>query len=319
MSGANALLESLERQGVKEVFGILGGAILPVYDALCSHPKIRHILARHEQGAAHAADGYARASGRPGVCFATSGPGATNLVTGIANAHMDSSPVIALTGQVPTTGVNSTYMIGRDAFQEADIIGITTPITKYNIQLRSVAEIPSTVNTAFYIATTGRPGPVLIDFPKDIQAATGDVEWTDRIDIRGYKPPGNPHPLQVRKAAELLAEAERPVILAGGGVISGDASDELSTIAELLLAPVATTFMGKGTFPEIHPLSIGNIGMHGNPLANKLLLEADVLLAVGTRFSDRATGNTDTFCPEAKKIHVDIDTAEIGKNIDVDV
>ena len=319
MNGANALLESFERQGVKEVFGILGGAILPVYDALCTHPKIRHILARHEQGAAHAADGYARASGRPGVCFATSGPGATNLVTGIANAHMDSSPVIALTGQVPTTGVNSTYMIGRDAFQEADIIGITTPITKYNIQLRSVAEIPSTVNTAFYIATTGRPGPVLIDFPKNIQAAMGNVEFTDKIDIRGYKPPGNPHPLQIRKATELLAEAERPVILAGGGVISGDASDELLTIAELMLAPVATTFMGKGAFPEIHPLSIGNIGMHGNPLANKLLLEADVLLAVGTRFSDRATGNTDTFCPEAKKIHIDIDTAEIGKNIDIDI
>ena len=319
MNGANALLESLERQGVKEVFGILGGAILPVYDALCTHPKIRHILARHEQGAAHAADGYARASGRPGVCFATSGPGATNLVTGIANAHMDSSPVIALTGQVPTTGVNSTYMIGRDAFQEADIIGITTPITKYNTQIRSVAEIPSTVHSAFYIATTGRPGPVLIDFPKNIQAETANVEWTDKIDLRGYKPPGNPHPLQVRKAAELLAEAERPVILAGGGVIGGNATDELLTLAELLLAPVATTFMGKGAFPEIHPLSIGNIGMHGNPLANKLLLEADVMLAVGTRFSDRATGNTDTFCPEAKKIHVDIDAAEIGKNIDVDI
>src|SRR3990170_4127994 len=319
MSGANALLESLEKQGVKEVFGILGGAILPVYDALCHHPRIRHILARHEQGAAHAADGYARASGRPGVCFATSGPGATNLVTGIANAHMDSSPVIALTGQVPSTGENSTYMIGRDAFQEADIIGITTPITKYNIQLRSVAEIPSTVNAAFYIATTGRPGPVLIDFPKNIQAETGSVEWTDKIDIRGYKPPSTPHPLQIRKAAELLAEAERPVILAGGGVISSNATDELLTLAELLLAPVATTFMGKGAMREIHPLSIGNIGIHGNPLANKLLLEADVLLAVGTRFSDRATGNTDTFCPDAKKIHIDIDAAEIGKNIEVDV
>src|SRR4030042_1541249 len=203
MSGANALLESLEKQGVKEVFGILGGAILPVYDALYNHPRIRHILARHEQGAAHAADGYARASGRPGVCFATSGPGATNLVTGIANAHMDSSPVIALTGQVPTAGVNSTYMIGRDAFQEADIIGITTPITKYNVQIRSVQEIPSTVNSAFYIATTGRPGPVLIDFPKDIQAATADVEWTDRVELRGYKPPGHPHPLQIRTPTAL--------------------------------------------------------------------------------------------------------------------
>src|SRR3990172_6106056 len=298
MNGANALLESFERQGVKEVFGILGGAILPVYDALCTHPKIRHILARHEQCAAHEADGYARASGRPGVCFATSGPGATNLVTGIANAHMDSSPVIAITGQVPTAGLNSTYMIGRDAFQEADIIGITTPITKYNIQLRSVAEIPSAVNTAFYIATTGRPGPVVIDFPKDIQAAIGNVEFTDKIDIRGYKPPGTPHPLQIRQALELLADAERPVILAGGGVISANASDELLTIAELMLTPVATTFMGKGAMPEIHPLSIGNVGMHGNPLANKLLLEADVLLAEA---QDSATAQRATRTRSAPK------------------
>ncbi len=319
MNGANALLEALERQGVKEVFGILGGAILPVYDALCTHPKIRHILARHEQCAAHAADGYARASGRPGVCFATSGPGATNLVTGIANAHLDSSPVIAVTGQVPIVGGKSTYMIGKDAFQEADIIGITTPITKYNTQISSVAEIPGTVNNCFYIATTGRPGPVLIDFPKDIQAGHGTVDWDVRIDLKGYKPPGNPHPLQIRKAAEMLAEAERPIILAGGGVVSSNASDELFTLAELLLAPVATTFMGKGAFPEIHPLSVGTIGMHGNPLANKLLLEADVMMAVGTRFSDRATGNIDTFAPEAKKIHVDIDAAEIGKNIEVDI
>jgi acetolactate synthase I/II/III large subunit len=319
MNGANALLEALERQGVKEVFGILGGAILPVYDALCTHPKIRHILARHEQCAAHAADGYARASGRPGVCFATSGPGATNLVTGIANAHLDSSPVIAVTGQVPIVGGKSTYMIGKDAFQEADIIGITTPITKYNTQISSVAEIPGTVNNCFYIATTGRPGPVLIDFPKDIQASHGMVDWDVKIDLKGYKPPGNPHPLQIRKAAEMLAEAERPIILAGGGVVSSNASDELFTLAELLLAPVATTFMGKGAFPEIHPLSVGTIGMHGNPLANKLLLEADVMMAVGTRFSDRATGNIDTFAPEAKKIHVDIDAAEIGKNVDVDI
>jgi acetolactate synthase-1/2/3 large subunit len=319
MNGANALLEALEHQGVQHVFGILGGAILPVYDALCTHPKIRHILARHEQGAAHAADGYARASGKPGVCFATSGPGATNLVTGIANAHLDSSPVIAVTGQVPTTGGKSTYMIGRDAFQEADIIGITTPITKYNTQIRTVREIPGTVTSCFYIATTGRPGPVVIDFPKDVQAATDDVEWDYKIDLKGYNPTINPHPLQVRKAAELLAEAERPIILAGGGVITADAADELFTLAELLLAPVATTFMGKGAFPEIHPLSLGTIGMHGNPLANKMLLEADVMLAVGTRFSDRATGNTDTFAPEAKKIQVDIDAAEIGKNIDVDI
>ena len=189
MTGANALLEALEKQGVKEVFGILGGAILPVYDTLCHHPKIRHILARHEQGAAHAADGYARASGRAGVCFATSGPGATNIVTGIANAYMDSSPVIAVTGQVPSAGVNSSYIIGRDAFQEADIIGITTPITKYNYQLRAATEIPQVMNSAFYIATTGRPGPVLIDFPKNVQTETAEMNFHNKIDIRGYKPP----------------------------------------------------------------------------------------------------------------------------------
>jgi acetolactate synthase-1/2/3 large subunit len=319
MTGANALLESLERQNVNVVFGILGGAILPVYDALCHHQKIRHILARHEQCAAHEADGYARASGRPGVCFATSGPGATNLVTGIANAHMDSSPVIAVTGQVPASGTNTTYLIGRDSFQEADIIGITTPITKYNHQISTAAEIPKAVNEAFYIATTGRPGPVLLDFPKDVQTETAEMDFNAKIELRGYKPPSNPHPLQVRKAIGLLVEAERPLILAGGGVITANATDELLTVSELLLAPVATTFMGKGSIPEIHPLSLGNIGMHGNPLANKLLLEADVLLAVGTRFADRATANIDTFCPEAKKIHIDIDAAEIGKNIEVDI
>jgi acetolactate synthase-1/2/3 large subunit len=319
MSGAKALIESLERQKVEVIFGILGGAILPVYDALCGNTKIRHILARHEQGAAHAAEGYARASGRPGVCMATSGPGATNLVTGIANAFMDSSPVIALTGQVPSTGVNTSYMIGRDAFQEADIMGITTPITKHNYQPRTVAEIPTVVNTAFYIATTGRPGPVLIDLPKNIQAEVAEVEFTDKIDARGYKPVTDPDPAQVSKAAELLIKSERPIILAGGGVIISNASDELMQLSDLMMAPVATTFMGKSAFPEIHPLSVGSIGMHGNPAANRLMGEADVLLAIGTRFSDRATANTNTFSPQAKKIHIDIDAAEIGKNIDVDL
>lgn len=318
MSGAKALIESLERQNVEVIFGILGGALLPIYDHFYKS-KIRHILCRHEQGAAHAADGYARASGKAGVCMATSGPGATNLVTGITNAYMDSSPVIALTGQVPTTGANTSYMIGRDAFQEADIIGITTPITKHNFQLREAAEIPKTVKTAFYIAITGRPGPVLIDVPKNVQTEVAEIDFSNGIQIRGYKPTSNPHPLQIRKAAELLAEAERPVILAGGGVITSNASPELLQVAELLMAPVATTFMGKGSFPEIHPLSLGSIGMHGNPVANKLLCEADVLLAVGTRFSDRSTGNLDSFCPPTKKIHIDIDTAEIGKNIDVDI
>ncbi len=318
MSGAKALLKSLEHQNVEVMFGILGGALLPIYDHICDS-KVRHILCRHEQGAAHAAEGYARASGKAGVCIATSGPGATNLVTGIANAYMDSSPVIALTGQVPTTGKNTSYLIGRDAFQEADIIGITTPITKHNFQLRTAKEIPTTIKTAFYIATTGRPGPVVIDMPKNAQTEVADIDFSNGIQIRGYKPTVNPHPLQIRKAAELLAEAEKPVILAGGGVITANASPELLKATELLLAPVATSFMGKGCFPETHPLSLGSIGMHGNPVANKLLCEADVLLAVGTRFSDRATGKLDTFCTPSRKIHIDIDTAEIGKNIEVDV
>ncbi|MEM2953467.1 MAG: biosynthetic-type acetolactate synthase large subunit, partial [Candidatus Bathyarchaeia archaeon] len=280
---------------------------------------IRHILSRHEQCAAHAADGYARACGKPGICMATSGPGATNLVTGIANAYMDSSPIIALTGQVSTHGSASSYMIGKDAFQEADIIGITTPITKFNYQVRSAAEIPKAVKMAFYIATTGRPGPVLIDLPKNVQLDTAEMNFSDEIKLLGYKPVTDPHPVQVKKAAELLVNAERPVILAGGGVTSSNAFQELLELAELLLAPVATTLMGKGCFPENHPLSLGHIGMHGNPVANKLILEADVLLAVGTRFADRSTGRLDTFCKDAKKIHIDIDPAEIGKNVDVDI
>jgi len=319
MSGAKALIQSLENQKVDIIFGILGGAILPVYDALCDTKKIRHILARHEQGAAHAAEGYARASGRPGICMATSGPGATNLVTGIANAYMDSSPIIALTGQVPATGVNTSYMIGRDAFQEADIIGITTAITKANYQPRSVHEIPTIINTAFYVATTGRPGPVLVDLPKNVQADTAEVVFTDKIDARGYRPVKEPNLTAISQAADLLAKAERPIILAGGGTIISNASDELAKMSDMLMAPVATTFMGKGAFPECHPLSVGSIGMHGNPAANRLMGEADVLLAVGTRFSDRATANLNSFVPNAMKIHIDVDAAEIGKNIDVDV
>jgi acetolactate synthase I/II/III large subunit len=321
MSGAKVLVESLEQQNVDVIFGILGGAILPVYDALCGNEKIRHILARHEQGAAHAAEGYARASGKVGVCMATSGPGATNLVTGIANAYMDSSPIIAITGQVPSTGVNSSYMIGKDAFQEADIIGITTPITKHNYQPRTIAEIQPMVNAAFYIASSGRPGPVLIDIPKNVQSDMAEVEMgiTEKIEARGYKPALTPDLTRIGKAADLLAEATEPMILAGGGVISSNASDEIMQMSDLLMAPVATTFMGKGAFPECHPLSVGCIGMHGNPAANRLIGEADVLLAVGTRFSDRATANLDTFASNAKKIHIDIDAAELGKNIEVDV
>jgi acetolactate synthase I/II/III large subunit len=318
MTGAKALIESLKREKVDVMFGISGGALLPIHDVLCNS-EMRHILARHEQGAVHMADGYARASGRAGVCMATSGPGATNIVTGLANAYLDSSPVIALTGQVNTHSANTSYMIGRDAFQEADIIGITTPITKYNVQVKNAAEIPKTVKTTFYIATTGRPGPALIDLPKDTQTGKAEMEFPDTVQIRGYKPNTEPHPIQVKRAVKLLLNAERPMILAGGGVILSNASPELSQIAELLMTPVATTFMGKSCFPENNPLSMGNIGMHGTMLANKMILEADVLLAVGTRFQDRSTGTLDSFCPDAKIIHIDIDAAEIGKNVDVEV
>jgi len=318
MSGAKALIEALKREKVENIFGIIGGALLPIHDVLFDS-EIRHILARHEQGAAHAADGYARASGKAGVCMATSGPGATNLVTGIANAYLDSSPVIAITGQVNTYSTTSSYMIGRDAFQEADIIGISTPITKYNYQVKSASEIPKVVRMSFHIATTGRPGPALIDLPKNTQKEIEQMDFPKNVQIRGYKPNIEPHPIQVKKAVKLLLKAERPIILSGGGTITSNASPELVQVAELLMAPVATTFMGKSCFPENHPLSIGNIGMHGTRIANKVILEADVILAIGTRFQDRSTGTLDDFCPDAKIIHIDIDAAEIGKNVDVDV
>jgi acetolactate synthase-1/2/3 large subunit len=318
MTGAQALIESLKQEKVDVMFGISGGALLPIHNVLCDS-EIRHILARHEQGAAHMADGYARASGKAGVCMATSGPGATNIVTGLANAYLDSSPVVALTGQVPTYSANTSYMIGRDAFQEADIIGITTPITKYNVQVKHASEIPNAVKSAFYIATTGRPGPTLVDLPKDTQTVKAEMDFSENLQIRGYKPNIDPHPLQIKKAVKLLMKAERPMILAGGGVNLSGSSPELLQLAELLMMPVATTFMGKSCFPENHPLSMGNIGMHGTMLANKMILEADVLLAVGTRFQDRSTGTLDGFCPDAKIIHIDIDAAEIGKNVAVEV
>ncbi|HER54606.1 MAG TPA: acetolactate synthase large subunit, partial [Candidatus Bathyarchaeota archaeon] len=289
MSGAKALIKSLEKEKVDVMFGISGGALLPIHDVLYDS-GIRHILSRHEQGAVHAADGYARASGRAGVCMATSGPGATNLVTGIANAYLDSSPVVALTGQVPTYSAKTAYMIGRDAFQEADIIGITTPITKYNVQVKKAAEIPSIVRTTFHIATTGRPGPTLIDLPKDTQTGVAEMDFSDTPMPKGYKPNIEPHPVQVKRAVKLLLKAERPIILVGGGAISSSATPELLQLAELLMAPVATTFMGKGAFPENHPLSLGNIGMHGTQVANTVLGQSDVMIAVGTRFQDRSTG-----------------------------
>jgi len=309
LSGAKALVKSLEDQGVETIFGIPGGAILPVYDALYDS-KIRHILVRHEQCAAHAADGYARASGRTGVCMATSGPGATNLVTGIATAYMDSSPIVAITGQVPRS------MIGRDAFQEADIIGIATPITKYAFQIQSPGEVQAVVEQAFHLASKGRPGPVLIDFPIDIQKAEGDPDLNPRAGLlERYKGVFEPHPLQIKRAAELLLNARKPVILAGGGVILANASEELRMLSEYLLIPVAVTLMGKGSFPENHPLFLGRIGMHGSAAANRLISEADVILAVGTRFSDRSVGKFEDFGRGSRIIHVDIDAAEIGKNV----
>jgi len=311
MSGARAIVESLKQQKVKHVFGIPGGQVLPLCDELYD-ADFRSILARHEQCAAHMADGYARASGCPGVCISTSGPGATNLVTGIATAYMDSSPVIAITGQVPR------MMIGKDAFQEADIIGITMPVTKWNAQVRNAKEIPKTIMTAFHIASTGRPGPVLLDFPKDVQTETCEMEFAGVINLRGYKPNYDPHPLQVKKAAELLVKAERPMALLGGGAIISGAQQAVK-LAELLEMPTATTLMGKGSIPEDHPLAVGMMGMHGTVEANKLVQESDVLLVVGARFSDRTTGKLEHFCPEATIIHIDIDAAEIGKNAKVDL
>jgi len=312
MSGAKALVEALKKEKVDVIFGIPGGANLPIYDALYDS-GIRHILARHEQSAAHMADGYARVLRRAGVCMATSGPGATNLVTGIATAYMDSIPMVAITGQVPTK------MIGRDAFQETDIVGVAMPITKYAFQPRKAQEIPEVIKKAFYIANSGRPGPVLVDVPKDTQTESADMIFPDTVSIRGYNPQIYPDPLQIEKACELLLKAERPVILAGGGVIIAGAFHELQALAELILAPVATTFKGKGAFPENHPLSLGPVGMHGHIEANRLIIEADVLLAVGSRFSDRSVGKFEEFGNGMKIIHIDIDPSEIGKNKQADI
>ncbi len=307
MNGGKALMKALEKEGVKEVFGLPGGANLPMYDELFKS-DLRHILVRHEQSAAHMADGYGRVSRKPGVCFATSGPGATNLLTGIATAQADSSPMIAVTGQV---NVN---MIGKDAFQESDIIGMANPCVKYSFQPRDSAEIPEVVRKGFYIASTGRPGPVLIDIPKDVQQNEAQMNFPDEFKIRGYHPWTDPDIAQIEKAIDMLLSAEKPIILAGGGVTISSAFAELQSIAELLMIPVVTTFKGKGSFPENHPLSLGPIGMHGHAEANKLMTEADCVLAIGTRFSDRSVGTFEDFEKRLKIIHMDVDPAEIGKN-----
>ena len=313
LRGAEILLQCLQREGVDTVFGYPGGAMLPIYDALYSS-DIRHILARHEQGASHAADAYARVTGKVGVCLATSGPGATNLVTGIANAYMDSIPMVCLTGQVGSS------LIGRDAFQEADITGITLPITKHNYLVENTEDLEQVIQEAFYIARTNRPGPVVVDLPKDIMERVIDWEPRDQeVNIRGYRVMKGFNSGQVIAAVELIRKAQKPIIYAGGGVISSNASEELRKLAEEQKIPVTTTLMGMGCFPSAHYLSLGMLGMHGTRYANYAIGESDLLIAVGVRFDDRVTGKIDTFAPNAKVIHIDIDAAEIGKNVAVDI
>jgi acetolactate synthase-1/2/3 large subunit len=310
LTGAQALVRSLEQQGVEVVFGLPGGAILPAYDPLRSS-SLRHVLVRHEQGAGHAAEGYAWATGRTGVCLVTSGPGATNLVTALADAYMDSVPMVAITGQV------STAMIGTDAFQEADITGITLPVTKHNELVTSAERLPAAIAEAFHIASTGRPGPVLVDVPKDILQATmtwGPGTWPPAMNLPGYRLPAAPDQAAVRAAAALLRQARRPVLYVGGGVIKAGAHAELLALAELAQAPVTTTLMARGAFPDPHPLALGMPGMHGCYTAVAALQEADLVVALGARFDDRVTGNLATFAPHAKIVHADIDPAEIGKN-----
>lgn len=309
MRGAQILIELLKREGVEVIFGYPGGAVIDIYDALMDDKDITHILVRHEQGAAHAADGYARTTGKVGVCMATSGPGATNLITGLANAYMDSVPLVAITGQVATS------LIGKDAFQEADTTGITMPITKHNFLVTSLEELPTVVRQAFYIASTGRPGPVVIDLPKDIQQQEGEFVFPEKVKIPGYRPTYRGHINQIKAAAQAIQEAEKPVLIAGGGIISSGASEMLLKLAEKADIPVTHTLMGKGAFPESHPLSLGMLGMHGTYQANKAVMSCDLLIAIGMRFDDRVTGNLATFAPRAQIIHIDIDPAEIGKNV----
>ena len=313
LTGAQALIKSLKREGVEVIFGFPGGVVLPIYDCLYDCKAIRHILVRHEQGAAHAADGYARATGKVGVCLATSGPGATNLVTGIANAYMDSIPIVAITGQVRTT------VLGKDAFQEADITGITMPITKHNFLLKNSKDVPEVVAEAFHIAGTGRPGPVLIDIPMDVSLGQLDYKPIKSVEIPSYKPTTTGHPLQIKKAAKAIAAAERPVFYVGGGAITSGASPELVELSERTHILVATTLLGKGAIPETHPHSLGMLGMHGTAYANYAVAHCDLLIAVGARFDDRVTGKLDAFAKKAKVIHIDIDPAEIGKTVHVDI
>uniref|UniRef100_A0A7C1F3X7 Acetolactate synthase n=1 Tax=Ammonifex degensii TaxID=42838 RepID=A0A7C1F3X7_9THEO len=309
ITAGEAVIRCLEKEGVDLVFGYPGGAILPVYDALYDAKGIKHVLVRHEQGAVHAANGYARATGRVGVCFATSGPGATNLVTGIATAYMDSVPIVLFTGQVPT------HQVGTDAFQEVDIFGVTMPITKHNFLVKDPATVPSVIKKAFHLARTGRPGPVLVDLPRDVTSAKIKFDYPDKVELKGYRPTYKGHPTQIAQAARMISEATRPVLLIGGGVISAGASAEVRRLAEMIQAPVTATLMGLGGFPGDHPLFLGMAGLHGTRYANLAITNADLLVALGTRFADRVTGAVEKFAPKARVIHIDIDPAEIGKNV----
>jgi acetolactate synthase I/II/III large subunit len=313
LTGAQAVIRSLEELDVEVIFGIPGGAVLPVYDPLFDSRKLRHVLVRHEQGAGHAASGYAHATGRVGVCMATSGPGATNLVTPLADAQMDSVPVVAITGQV------GRHLIGTDAFQEADISGITMPITKHNYLVRRGDDIPQVLAEAFHIAASGRPGAVLVDIPKDVLQGQCTFSWPPRMELPGYKPNTKPHARQVREAARLIASARKPVLYVGGGVIRGEATRQLLDLAELTGIPVVTTLMARGAFPDSHPQNLGMPGMHGTVAAVAALQRSDLIIALGARFDDRVTGRLDSFAHEAKVIHADIDPAEIGKNRNADV
>ena len=312
-SGAEIIVEALLKEGVEVIFGYPGGAVIPIYDVLYETKEIKHVLTRHEQAAAHAADGYARATGKVGVCLTTSGPGATNLVTGIATAYMDSIPIIAFTGQVPTS------MIGNDAFQEANITGITYSITKHNYLVKDVDELPRIVKEAFYIANTGRKGPVLVDLPRDILTGKTDAPYPEEVKIRSYNPNYKGNLKQIKRAAKLIDDSERPVIYAGGGIISSGASEELLRFAHHTNIPVTTTLMGLGGFPEDDPLSLKMLGMHGTRYANYAITEADLVIAVGARFDDRITGKVSQFAPHAKIIHIDIDPTSISKSVRVDV
>jgi len=313
LTGAQIICESLVKEGVEVIFGIIGGAILPLYDTFPQYPQLHHILVRHEQGAAHAAEGYARATGKVGVCMATSGPGATNLVTGIADAYLDSVPIVAITGQVARP------FIGKDAFQEIDITGITLPITKHNYLVLDVGSLAKTMKEAFYLARTGRPGPVLIDMPRDVQIEQAEFRYPERVDLPGYKPTLQGHPTQIKKAAQLIAQAQQPLIIAGRGAIISGAYAELKELAETAQIPVITTLLGISCFPESHFLSFGMLGMHGMAYANMAVDAADLIVAIGMRFDDRATAKVSAFAPHARIIHIDIDPAEIGKNVRVDV